>query len=236
MRELCAKVYAAYYDQPADTLASSFDGLCMMHGARNYRREGDLLSFLHTDQSPRRHGEWSIQGLVTLSDSGPDDGGLVVVPKSHLEHQSFFDGHMCQDQKDDWYKFDSDEKHAYADRAIKVNANAGDFLMWDSRTFHANAVPTRADAIRACVYVCMLPQRRLSAAIRKKRQRGFDLKRTSTHHPAEGFKLFPTLPRFVTNRDAFLKDVLALQDPLPLSPLQQALVAGEDEPQGALFS
>ena len=226
MRQLCAQVYSAYYHLEPEQLATSFDGLCMMHGARTYRREGDLVSFLHTDQSPRRVGEWSIQGLVTLTDSGPDAGGLVVVPGSHLEHQSFFEGHPSGEQKSDWYKFDDREKLDLAERAIKVEAQAGDFLMWDSRTFHANAVPTHTDAVRACVYVCMLPQARLSGAIRQRRQKAFDERRTSTHHPAEGFKLFPSLPRFVTDRDAFLQRVLALQNPLDLTPLQRALMAG----------
>jgi hypothetical protein len=75
IREQCAPVFARYYDQPPETLATSFDGLCMMHGARNYQSRGEWLSFLHTDQSPRRKGEWSIQGLANLADAGPQDGG-----------------------------------------------------------------------------------------------------------------------------------------------------------------
>ncbi|MEC9440079.1 MAG: phytanoyl-CoA dioxygenase family protein [Myxococcota bacterium] len=224
MRELCAPIFAEYHGVGVDELATSFDGLCFMHSARNYRRAGNLMSFLHTDQSPLRKGEWSIQGLVTLTDSGPDAGGLVVVPDTHLEHEDFFDGHACQDQKSDWYKLDEDEKEQYAERVVKVEASAGDLLLWDSRTLHANDVPTEEGTMRACVYVCMLPQARLSKQVRKKRKKAFDERRTSNHHPAEGFKTFPKLPRFVTDRDAFWERVLELQD-IELSDLQESLAA-----------
>lgn len=224
LRELCAPVYARYYGLEPEELATSFDGLCMMHSARRYKRVGDLMSFLHTDQSPRRKGEWSIQGLVTLTESGADDGGLVVVPGTHLEHEAFFEGHANQGQKADWYKLGEAEKAPYADRVRKVEARAGDFLMWDSRTLHANAVPTRPGSVRACAYVCMLPQRRLGEALHRKRRSAFEERRTSTHHPAEGFRTFPKLPRFVTDRDAFYERVLALQD-VTLTPLQEALAA-----------
>ena len=222
LRELCAPVFADLYGLEVEELVTSFDGLCMMHSARNYKRVGDLMSFLHTDQSPRRKGEWSIQGLVTLTDSGPDDGGLVVVPDTHLEHADFFDGHARSEQRSDWYKLTDEEKVSYAERVIKVEAKAGDFLMWDSRTLHANDVPTREGSVRACAYVCMLPSSRLSPEVRQKRRSAFDGKRTSNHHPAEGFKTFPKLPRFVTDRDAFWEKVCDLQD-VELSGVQESL-------------
>ena len=226
LRELCAPVFSAYYGVPTASLASSFDGLCMMHGDRGYKSKGDLVSFLHTDQSPTRKGEWSIQGLVNLADGGPDDGGLVVVPGSHLEHESFFANHSCRDQKDDWYKFSDAERARYQSRAIKVDALPGDFLMWDSRTFHCNTVPARKGAIRACTYICMLPSERVADHIRVKRAKAFSDRRVSSHHPAEGFKMFPTLPRFVVDRDAFYGRTLALQRGFDLTPLQQSLVCG----------
>lgn len=225
LREQCAPVFARYYDQPVTKLATSFDGLCMMHSARQYRRAGDLVSFLHTDQSPLRKGEWSIQGLVSLTESGPDDGGLVVVPGSHSEHEAFFADHPSGSQKSDWYKLAESEKAKYRDRAIKVCAKPGDFLLWDSRTFHANTVPTRKGSLRACTYICMLPQDRISDHIRFKRQAAFDERRTSNHHPGDGFKMFPTLPRFVTDRDRFLATVRAQMQPT-LTPTQQALLCG----------
>jgi hypothetical protein len=225
LRALCASVFARYYDVPADQLATSFDGLCMMHGARRYQKRGDLTSFLHTDQSPTREGEWSIQGLINLADSGPDDGGLVAIPGTHLTHRRFFEGHPHEHSPSNWYKFRDAEKAPLAAQAVKVDAEPGDFLLWDSRTFHCNTVPVRTDAIRACAYVCMLPHERIPAHIRHKRQQAFEQRRTSSHHPGDGFKMFPQLPRFVTDRARFLIRTLALQEP-ELSPLQEALLCG----------
>lgn len=233
LREQCARVYAEYYGVDVEELATSFDGICMMHSARRYKRAGNLTSFLHFDQAPVRRGEWSIQGLVTLTSSGVDEGGLVVVPGTHLEHEEFFEEHHCSGQKTDWYKLEEAEKIDYEDRAIKVDASAGDFLMWDSRTLHANAVPTAPGSVRACVYVCMLPQARLSPAIRQKRAAAFAGRRTSNHHPAEGFKTFPKLPRFVQDRDVFWRRVYELQE-TTLSSTQRALLAGIDRAQGEL--
>jgi len=223
LRELCAPVFASYYSTDTNALASSFDGLCMMHGARRYQGRGELISFLHTDQSPLRKGEWSIQGLINLADAGPDDGGLVVIPGTHLTHEDFFRDHPNGSQKSDWYKLRDAEKPPFAGRAVKVDAQPGDFLMWDSRTLHCNTVPVRRDAIRACVYVCMLPQDRVPAHIRHKRAQAIEQRRTSSHHPGDGFKMFPRLPRFVTDRDRFLARTLALQEDLPTGAIQESL-------------
>jgi len=130
LREQCAPVFAAYYTEPVDALATSFDGLCMMHGHRRYMRRGDLISFLHTDQAPHRTHEWSIQGLINLADAGEKDGGLVVIPGSHKKHQDFFDGHPHREKGGgDWYKFNNKERELYRKQAIKVCAKSGDFLL-----------------------------------------------------------------------------------------------------------
>ncbi len=247
LREQCAPVFARYYGVPAEALATSFDGLCMMSGARGYRPP-DPISFLHTDQSPLRAGEtdrwraamgelgsggarctpgeWSIQGVANLAPSGPDDGGLVVVPGSHLTHAAFFEGHPQGSQKSDWYKLSDAEKAPHRASAIKVCAQAGDFLLWDSRTLHCNTVPTNKAALRAAVYVCQIPADRVSPRVRAKRQQAWIDRRTSSHHPGEGFRMFPKVPRFVTGRDRFLERALALQEPGPLSPLGRSLLCG----------
>ncbi|MBL8679326.1 MAG: phytanoyl-CoA dioxygenase family protein [Myxococcales bacterium] len=229
LRSQCAKVFAALWDTSERELATSFDGLCFMHGARGYRSGGDLVSFLHTDQHYARREDWSVQGIVNLADCGPDDGGLVVVPGSHREHAGFFATHAKRASiEGDWYLFDERERRAYEARALKVCAKAGDVLLFDSRTFHCNTVPTRRDAIRACAYVCQLPAKRVSYRVRAKRLAAVREGRVSSHHPGEGFKLFPSLPRFVTGRDAMLAKIRALQAPLELDALQRSLVCGPE--------
>ena len=43
---------------------------------------------------------------------------------------------------------------------IKLDSQAGDFILWDSRTFHCNTVP-RKKVLRVCTYICMLPAERV---------------------------------------------------------------------------
>ena len=201
LRALAAGAFAAYYKVAPEELATSFDGMCFMHGRRDYRSRGELISFLHCDQSHRRDYEWSVQGLLNLASSGPEEGGLVVIPGSHKEHRAFFEKHPRRDElTGDWYLLSDAEKEPYRARALKVLGEPGDLLLWDSRTFHCNTVPAQKDAIRACVYTCMLPASRVPPHIRARRQRAWDERRTSNHHPGDGFKVFPTLPRFVAAR------------------------------------
>lgn len=69
---------------------TSFDGFCFMNGHRNYKKT-ENNSFLHTDQSPTKNHVWSYQGIMALTDAGPDGGGFVAVPKSHLYHHEYFE-------------------------------------------------------------------------------------------------------------------------------------------------
>jgi hypothetical protein len=74
----------------------------------------------HVDQSPFRTGRQCIQSIVSLSQSGPDDGGLTVYPGTHNAIQQFFEEHTdktCWERKD-FYKFSTEqilwfESHGY---------------------------------------------------------------------------------------------------------------------------
>ena len=131
-----------------------------------------------------------------------------MVPRSHSYHHEFFKkkGMMkgTLKSRDDWYLMNDKEKmEAPFKNYIKLNNEAGDFILWDSRTFHCNTVPT-TPTLRACVYICMLPSRDVPEAVQTKRVKAAVSRRTSTHHPGNGFHLFPVLPRFVQDRDHFL--------------------------------
>ena len=40
----------------------------------------------------------------------------------------------------------------------------------------------------------MIPEDKVPESFKKKRQQGYIKRRTSCHHPGDGFKLFPVLP------------------------------------------
>lgn len=84
MRKRCKPIFEKLWK--TNDLKTSFDGFCFMNGVRNYKPREDN-SFMHCDQAPCKNYLWSYQGLVSLTDSGPDAGGFVVVPRSHRYHR-----------------------------------------------------------------------------------------------------------------------------------------------------
>jgi len=200
VREQTSELFGHLWGVEKTNLATSFDGFCFMAGERKYKKRADN-SFIHTDQNPNRNYVWSYQGLLNLVDCDEKSGGFVCVPKTHLKHREFFETRYDltgKKFKKDWYLFSDEEKEdeEILSQTIKVNCNAGDMILWDSRTFHCNTVPTKS-VTRACVYVCMLPKEHLNKEIRTKRRNAFELKRCCTHHPGDGFTMFPPTPRWV---------------------------------------
>ena len=172
-----------------------------MNGRRNYQLRPDD-AFLHCDQSPTKDHLWSYQGVQTLTDSGHNQGGFVCVPKSHTYHHEYFESKGLLTHKEDWFKVPETDKPCEPfNQCIKLNTEAGDFILWDSRTFHCNTVPTDKGALRVCSYICMLPADRVDVKTRGKREIGVKMRRTSSHHPGDGFSLFPGLPRYLNTEE-----------------------------------
>jgi hypothetical protein len=215
-----APVFSEFWG--TDDLCSSFDGFCYMDARRRFSPRA-ITSFLHTDQSPQRDGLWSIQGALNLAPSGPSRGGFVVVPKSHRWQRKYFEdaGRLSSfSLRDNWYLLSETEKQqpAFQD-AFVVEADAGDAILWDSRAFHCNTTPTQP-ATRAVVYVCMIPRDKVPPHIAAKRREAFEDRRCTAHHPGDGFRIFPRLPRFGS---LDYEIVLSLQEPV-LTPEMRALI------------
>jgi len=113
-----------------------------------------------------------------------------------LKHHEHFKSLGKHELTGDWYKFsDQEKKDPLFKDAIRVCAKKGDFLMWDSRTFHCNTVPM-TENIRACVYICQIPKKNVNEETRAKRKGAWDTKRCTSHYPGdESFRTFPTLPK-----------------------------------------
>ena len=202
LREKVAPIFAKIWNCKETELATSFDGFCFMNGKRGYQPKHPVQT-AHTDQSPLRDYLWSVQGLVSLCDSDEDDGGLVVIPNSHKFHKAFLNQINKGDVQDDWYKFsEKDKEDPLFKTYVKVCGKTGDFMMWDSRVFHCNTVPTTPN-IRACVYICQIPKEKVPEKARQERAIAWNEKRCSSHHPGDGFDLFPILPG---KADPALKD------------------------------
>ncbi|KAH8898803.1 phytanoyl-CoA dioxygenase [Thozetella sp. PMI_491] len=144
-------------------LLASFDSLNVtLPNRRDIPRKG---AWEHIDQSPLRRGLHCVQGIINLSPAGPEDGGLVVYPGSHLLNDEFFD--TKTDSKDwkplDRFMFDDAQLRWFEERGcrpLKVCADVGDLILWDSRTIHYGAEPTeRSTQIRTVIYAAYTPAR-----------------------------------------------------------------------------
>lgn len=108
-----------------------------------------------------------------------------------------------ENYKKNWFLIPEEDKEKEPlSKCIKVNSQAGDFILFDSRTFHCNTVPKK-QVLRVCTYICMLPEDHVPERTRILRELAVKNRRVSNHHPGDGFKTFPTLPRFVQNRGHF---------------------------------
>ena len=180
LRELCYPPFSELYGD--DDLLAAFDGFCFLRplelSGRSGPREtadeqpaGPAVSgykqWLHLDQD-RLHelsdghepGVLSCaQGLVTLSESGPEDGGLVLVEKSHLAFAGYLERHALAGFGE-WLLVDMEDEVLSELDVIKVCAPAGHLVLWDSRVVHANCPPRGQSTPRPriCAYVSMQPR------------------------------------------------------------------------------
>ena len=108
-----------------------------------------------------------------------------------------------ENQKNNWYKFtDEDKKEECFSNCMKVNSKAGDFILFDSRTFHCNTIPTK-EVLRVCTYICMLPSDHVPEKSQTMREQAVKNKRVSNHHPGNGLKIFQAQPQYLTDRKRF---------------------------------
>lgn len=126
-----------------------------------------------------------------MAPNGPKDGGLVVLSGSHKLHQKHFDslGGFREDKAlpegengYDFIKEDADWYRAQGCKEIKICANAGDLILWDSRTIHWNTSPTGTQT-RHIAYVCYCPRSFASKEVLDKKVEVFKARKGTTHWP-----------------------------------------------------
>lgn len=194
-----------------EDLLVSFDGACLAKPSRN-ETTMQADSWAHLDQGPKRAGNFEcVQGLMTFSEAGPGLGGLVVYSKSHKLHKEFFEAFPKLAKKtgnSDWCKFEEKHRQWYFDHGAveeQPAAPPGSVILWDSRTVHWAARPSKGQThCRMAVYLCYVPR---SHAIRKdleKKRKAFEDRRMTSHWPAQP-RLFPKQPRTYGRLDVLTK-------------------------------
>ncbi|KAK6429790.1 hypothetical protein LTR95_014062 [Oleoguttula sp. CCFEE 5521] len=159
----------------------------------------------HQDQDPTKPGFRCLQGLgetninihsvhsltsqVNLLPNGPKDGGLIVCKGGHLLSEEFHEAMKDEPRipawTNEWFGFTDNGMEWLEEKGlewIKVCAEPGDLLLWDSRTPHYN-LSSETHQPRFCVYTCYMPVTDASQADLIKKKSAFERNVGTTHWP-----------------------------------------------------
>lgn len=160
-----------------DELVTGFDGTCWIPSSWN-RPD---VHWVHTDQAACAKGLQCIQGYVSLTSNV--ERSFVVYEGSHLLHEPYmtFKGYTG---KNNWRIISGSYLDPIQPLRKVLTVNAGDMVLWDSRTFHQNQYGSLPEE-RLVQYVCFLPRDHLlnTPGQRNLRRKYYEKRRTTSHWP-----------------------------------------------------
>jgi ectoine hydroxylase-related dioxygenase (phytanoyl-CoA dioxygenase family) len=143
-------------------LVVSYDGFSVF-----LTREQKPKMWLHVDQN-QKDPIYSIQGAYNFLPVGENDAGLIVVPRSHMTY--------TVDVPENRQFILIDPEDAHVERAVKLIIPANCFVLWNSKTIHANAgmeKPKTVELNRVTAYIAYFPKADRSEIVRKQRLAGY---------------------------------------------------------------
>ncbi|KAF9202554.1 hypothetical protein BGZ49_007303 [Haplosporangium sp. Z 27] len=175
-RDVIVNVAVANEAPLLDSSVQTEDKLGLVHKSGTYRM------WPHRDQKPSQQGRICVQGLYNMiPNTGPQDGGLVVYPRSHTIDWTKHDPRAMG--IGNWYVMPKDAPQIQPSNAAVVRTPAGCLILWDSRLAHCNRPPTDKGRTRAASYICMLPKGNATKGDLTQRQKLYTNFRTTTHWP-----------------------------------------------------
>ncbi|KAH8899831.1 hypothetical protein GQ53DRAFT_675954 [Thozetella sp. PMI_491] len=144
----------------------------------------------HQDQDPERPGFRCLQGIVNILPNGPKDGGLIVCKGGHMLSEEFHRAFKHEPNPvwrwtKEWYGF-TDAGLAWLKEKgcewIKIEAEPGDLLLWDSRTPHYNLSP-EGSVPRFCAYTCYMPAANATQEDLARKKNAFETLSGTSHWP-----------------------------------------------------
>ncbi len=167
-------------------------------------------SWLHIDQHPiGRPGKHCVQGLVNLLPTSEETGGNVVIPGSHQLHEKipklYSDRLSRIDKSIDHFRFPKNDPLLADMKPITCHMEAGDLMLWDSRTIHCSSPPTDAAAknpneselVRAISLICMMPRSKSNPAVISRRKEAVE-NTTSTTNWSDVFVNADKFPNLIS--------------------------------------
>ncbi|RDW95314.1 hypothetical protein BP5796_01077 [Coleophoma crateriformis] len=179
-------------------LLVSFDALNITFP--NRKDVPHMAPWEHVDQSPLRRGLHCVQGIINLSEAGPDDGGLVVYPGSHKLLEQYLEEATEPSSwtKADFYPIRGTDLEYFTSRGLKplkVVASPGDLIVWDSRTIHYGSEPTeKSNTIRTVIYATYTPAVLAKEEALKVKKEIFEQYGGTTHWPHDNINPRKNLP------------------------------------------
>jgi hypothetical protein len=157
-----------------DDLVTGFDGCCWI--PRSYNAIDTCWT--HTDQAAAKKGLHCVQGFVSLTANM--ERSFVAYEGSHLLHETYMKERGLTGARN-WRLIDPEYLKDL--KRVVVKVDAGDMVLWDSRTFHQSQYGTNEE--RLVQYVCFLPRNHEGNTPGQQRQRlkYFKNRRTTTHWP-----------------------------------------------------
>mmetsp|Transcript_23615 Transcript_23615/g.34342 ORF Transcript_23615/g.34342 Transcript_23615/m.34342 type:complete len:312 (-) Transcript_23615:574-1509(-) len=150
---------------------------------------------LHLDQNPFEKKDFAcVQGMVPLYDVTTTVGGLEVIPQTHTDEakEDFRKRYPKMKYSGDWCPLR--QKDPMQGSGQLVLAQAGDLILWDSRTIHGGVLGTgetdredsnKAQLARLSVPVCMTPRSWADEEVLRERRNAFEMGACMTHWPHE---------------------------------------------------
>lgn len=179
-----------------EELLVSFDSLNVTFPGR--KDKPPRAPWPHVDQSPLKRGLHCVQGIINLSHVGPEDGSLMLLPRSSQFYDEFLDTQTdpATWETKDWRRFSDKEMDWWNKdkglKPVKVHAEPGDLILWDSRTVHWGGEPTeKSNVIRTVIYASYSPAKLATKEALEEKRRVFSVHGATTHWAHDNIYLRP---------------------------------------------
>lgn len=175
------EIYRDPKTKETEELVCSFDGAIFSLPSKK------IPSWFHFDQ-PRDMDSTVIscvQGIACLTDSQDNDGGFVFMKNEETPIGTFFDEYHERHPSCGivWGKINMNDEVIANTPIFKVNANAGDLILFDSRLLHCNIPPSENSEVgyRMATYISYQPKDNVDESTEASRKQLFEQGRGTGH-------------------------------------------------------
>ena len=172
-------IFSQVHNTPHADLISSFDGFSVFFT----KKQKNPKAWWHIDQHPSNIN-YSIQGAYNFLPVTEETAGLTVVPQSHT---TFVPSETRSIE--DWIPLERnktpEEARPILANGVKLLLPANSFVLWNSRTIHANIGQQRDTQrlTRLTAYITYVPRSRTTPEITAQRRQAYVDAVSTSHWP-----------------------------------------------------